>query len=311
MNILVLSVSRKVQLIKSLKSSCKSSFRKLFCADSSNESPALYFGDEFVIVPKINSNNLLNYLLSYCKCNNITFILPTSDHDMVFLVDARAVLEENGITVLMSDSSTVSDCLSKFKFSKICVNNNLPVPQQYHSLNNLEYPCVGKLNTSQASKGVFFIKTHEDLTELLKKYNFSDFIFQEYINSPEYTIDSFYGKSGELVCAVPRERLKVINGESIVSETVYIPELIDLAEKLSLVFDFLGHVTIQVFFNGTKISLVEINPRFGGASNLSFNAGLNSPEWTLNLINKHYKLIKADGIRYNLKMLRYSQDFFV
>ena len=75
MNVIALSVSRKVQLIKSLKSACKSSSRRLFCADSSNESPALYFGDEFVIVPKINSNNLLNYLLSYCKCNNITFIL--------------------------------------------------------------------------------------------------------------------------------------------------------------------------------------------------------------------------------------------
>ena len=56
--------------------------------------------------------------------------------------------------------------------------------------------------------------------------------------------------------------------------------------------------------------MIEINPRFGGASNLSFKAGLKSPEWMLHLIDKKDDLIYADNIKYNLKMLRYSQDFF-
>jgi carbamoyl-phosphate synthase large subunit len=311
MNILALSVSRKVQLIKSIKDACRASSRKLFCADASDESPALYFGDDFVIVPKINSKNLLSYLLNYCKCNNITFILPTSDHDMVFLTTVREKLRMHGIMVLMSDSSTINNCISKFKFAEICNNNNIPMPYIYSCLEDIKYPCVGRLNISQASKGVFLIKTHEDLKILLKKYDFSELIFQEYIDSQEYTIDSFYGKNGKLVCAIPRKRLKVIDGESVISETVYIPELIDLADQLSLVFNFFGHITIQAFFNGSKISVIEINPRFGGASNLSFNAGLRSPEWILHLINKKYELIHTDNIKYNLKMLRYSQDFFL
>jgi len=226
------------------------------------------------------------------------------------LTNVREELLNNDITVLMSDSSTINNCISKFKFSEICNNNNIPTPYIYSSLNDIKYPCVGKLNVSQASKGVFYINTHEDLEILLKKYDFSELIFQKYIDSQEYTIDSFYGKNGKLVCAVPRKRLRVIDGESIISETAYVPELIDLADQLSSIFNFFGHVTIQAFFDGKKISVIEINPRFGGASNLSFNAGLKSPEWILHLINKKDDLIHVNNIKYNLKMLRYSQDFF-
>ena len=310
MNIIALSVSRKVQLIKSIKDACKTSSRKLFCADASEESAALYFADDFVITPKINSNNLLAFLLNYCRQNDITFILPTSDHDMIFLTNVREELKNNGITVLMSDSTTINNCISKFKFSEICNINNIPIPTVYSSLKDIEYPCAAKLNVSQASKGVFFIKKYKDLESLLKKYDFSELLFQKFIDSQEYTIDSFYGKNGKLVCAVPRKRLRIVDGESIISETAFVPELIDLADQLSSIFNFFGHITIQAFFDGTEVSVIEINPRFGGASNLSFKAGLKSPEWMLHLIDKKDDLIYADNIKYNLKMLRYSKDFF-
>ena len=309
MNILALSVSSKVQLINSLKDACKMSSRKLFCADASKDSAALYFGDDFVIVPKINSNQLLDFLINYCSSNDITFIIPTSDHDLVFLVTVREKLLMHGIKVLMSDSSTINNCISKFKFNEIC-HNNILMPTIYSFLEDIKYPCVAKLNISQASKGVFILENKQDLNKLLEKYDFSEIIFQDFIDSQEYTIDSFYGNNGELICAIPRERLKVVNGESVISKTVYIPALIDLAAHLSSLFNFLGHITIQAFYDGSKIHLIEVNPRFGGASNLSFNAGLKSPEWTLHLINKDNKLITVDDIKYNLKMLRYSKDFF-
>jgi carbamoyl-phosphate synthase large subunit len=229
---------------------------------------------------------------------------------MVFLTTVREKLKKHGIQILMSESSTIDDCLSKFKFAEICANNGLPVPSVYTCLEDIEYPCVAKLNTSQASKGVFIIKTHESLKRLLNKYNFSELIFQEYIKAQEYTLDSFYGRNGELICSVPRKRLKVVDGESIISETEHVPELINLAEQLSSVFKFWGHITIQVFFDGSRANLIEINPRFGGASNLGFNAGLKSLEWMLCLINKNYEQIQVGEIKYNLKMLRYSQDFF-
>jgi carbamoyl-phosphate synthase large subunit len=312
MNILVLSVSRKVQLISSLKDACSTLPIKIFCADSSEESAALYFGDGFVILPKTNDNSFMNTVINYCKDNNITLILPTSDFDMSFLTGHREDLAIQGIYVLMSESLTVNTCLSKFKFMEICKANNIPIPNSYPSLKEIVYPCVGRLDASQASQGVFIIKSPKALQELLNKYSHSDIIFQEYINFPEYTIDAFFGSEGELVCAVPRRRIKVVNGESVISMTENIPELISLANRLSpSVFKFWGHITIQVFFDGHKIIIIEINPRFGGASNLSIKAGLNSPKWMLELISDKDAFIEVGKINYDLKMLRYSEDIFV
>lgn len=311
MNIIALSVSRKVQLIKKLKNICKESSRKLFCADSSKDSPALYFGDDFIILPKNNSKNFLSFIIEFCKSKNITFILPTSDHDLVYLVTVREILLKEGISVLMSDSLTIMNCISKFKFADICKKNDISIPQIYSSKYNIKFPCIARLDRSQSSRGTFLIRTKDELNQLLQKYDFSELLFQKYIDSQEYTIDSFYGKDGKLVSAVPRKRIKVVDGESIISETVYIPELINIADKLSLVFSFFGHITIQAFFNNSQLNIIEVNPRFGGASNLSFNAGLKSPEWMLHLINKNYKLIYPENIKYNLKMLRYSQDYIL
>lgn len=41
---------------------------------------------------------------------------------------------------------------------------------------------------------------------------------------------------------------------------------------------FVGHVTVLAFYSPDNyLNLIEVNPRFGGASNLSIVAGLDSP----------------------------------
>jgi carbamoyl-phosphate synthase large subunit len=274
-------------------------------------SPALYFGDEYKIFPSNNDKNFLSLVVQYCKENSISLILPTSDRDMSLLIEERSFLLQSGIKVLMSDSSTIKMCLSNFSFIKTCIDYDLPIPKSYSSISDIEYPCVGKLDLSQGSKGVFLIKNVDDLSELLAKYDFSELMFQRYINSTEYSIDAFYGEKGELVSAIARERVEVVNGESTVTMTYNIPKLVLLAEKLSTIFNFWGHVTIQAFYDGDEVSLIEINPRFGGASSLSIEAGLETPKWTLDLIDNPNLSPAVSELKYGLKMLRYPEDLFL
>ncbi len=311
MNLLILSVSKKVQLIKKLKNACHLVSRKLFCADMSINAPALYFGDDFKIFPSYKDKTFLSVVVKYCHNKNISLIIPTSDRDMAFLIKERPFLLKNGIRVLMSESSSIQKCLSNFCFIKTCIDNDFPIPTVYSSINDIEYPCVAKLDSSQAANGVFFLNNEIKLNQILKKYQSSEFIFQKYVNSNEYSIDAFYGHTGELVSAVARERVEVINGESIITETKDIPELINLARNISSVFKFWGHITIQAFYDGSEVSLIEINPRFGGASSLSIQAGLETPQWTLNLIDNPLFNPSPVELKYNLKLLRYSEDFFL
>ena len=311
MNLLVLSVSKKVQLIKKLKEACNSYSRKLFCGDMSINSPALYFGDEFIVLPANEDKTFLSALVGYCKEKNISMILPTSDRDICLFTKKRNFLLKNGIVVLMSESASIRNCLSNFSFVETCINHGLPLPKIYYSISEIEFPCVGKLDESQSTKGVFFIKNQSELSKILKKYDFSELIFQKHINSIEYSIDAFYGHKGNLISAIARERIEVINGESSVTETKDLPELITLADNLTSAFNFWGHITIQAFYDGTEINLIEINPRFGGASSLSFMSGLYSPKWTLDLIENPFSTIEVNKLKYNYKLLRYSEDFFL
>ncbi|KKL08155.1 hypothetical protein LCGC14_2578730, partial [marine sediment metagenome] len=56
---------------------------------------------------------------------------------------------------------------------------------------------------------------------------------------------------------------------------------------------------------------IEINPRFGGASNIAFKAGMESPLKILQIIKGENVKQFIGEFRENLIMLRYTQDFFI
>ena len=62
-------------------------------------------------------------------------------------------------------------------------------------------------------------------------------------------------------------------------------------------FKFFGHINIQAFIIKNKVVFIEINPRFGGASSLSIEYGLDSFYWLLIEILK----IKNLKIMFNKK----------
>jgi carbamoyl-phosphate synthase large subunit len=94
----------------------------------------------------------------------------------------------------------------------------------------------------------------------------------------EHSIDVYVNRRGRVVDAAPRTRIRIHNGESVVTETVEHPELVAVAvESLPL----RGHLVIQAFARERDVTLIECNPRVGGASTLGFHAGVDSPRWAL------------------------------
>ena len=68
----------------------------------------------------------------------------------------------------------------------------------------------------------------------------------------------------------------------------------------------------QAFHDDAGTRFIEINPRFGGASNLSIQAGLASPERILQMARgQDVEAARPRAIAYGLTMLRYSQDRIV
>jgi carbamoyl-phosphate synthase large subunit len=110
-------------------------------------------------------------------------------------------------------------------------------------------------------------------------------MYQEFINGEEYSVDLFADFSGTVISVVPRRRLKVLSGESSVTETCKNSALIAEAIKLSSVLKLIGHSVLQCFVSGGNIIWTDVNCRFGGASIVAIKAGCLSPLWMKELIN--------------------------
>ena len=112
--------------------------------------------------------------------------------------------------------------------------------------------------------------------------------------------------------AVARRRLQVQDGEATKSRTQDVPALTDQALKLCAALGLVGHNVVQAFHDDAGTRFIEINPRFGGASNLSIQAGLASPERILQMARgQDVEAARPRAIAYGLTMLRYSQDRIV
>jgi len=72
-----------------------------------------------------------------------------------------------------------------------------------------------------------------------------------------------------------------------------------------------GQNTIQCFLRDGKPLFIEINPRFGGAANLSIRAGADSPSYLLRLMRGETLESCLGQFTNHLTMLRFVEDTFL
>lgn len=311
LNILITSASRKVSLVRNFKKVLGSN-GKIISADINLESPALYFADEYVVVPRSDDSNFINFIINFCKNNHIKLIIPTRDEELLLFSKNKEIFSDIGVKIMVSDVETIEICQDKLKFIDFCESNGFGVPKSYKSPELItinDFPLFLKPIFGKSAMDTFKVDSFDELNEILSKDN--DFIIQEYVKAQEYTIDLFADFEGNVISAIPRQRTYVWGGESLVTKIVknkkIIDESVNLAQKLKLK----GHNTIQCFFDGENVKFIEVNPRFGGAASISFEAGANSAEFLIKLINNEKLESKIGDFRDNLISLRFVEDYFI
>ena len=234
--------------------------------------PALYVADEKMVG---NPSEI-------CKCYDA--IVPTRDAELLNFSTQFS-------NAIVSKSEAIIHTF-KCNFNYFCKINNFPFPVTIPPKMYFVKPLVGA-----GSRGV-------------SKIDGINNIIQEFIDWPEYTIDVFIHPNGTPISAVPRERIKIINGESWTSKTVKCPALIDASLDLCSKIGLIWHSTVQAFYNGKDIKFIEVMNRFGGGAPLSFAAGANSPMWIVDILKG--KKVKPHIGEYvaDLTMAKYTEEVF-
>ena len=302
MNILLTSVGRRTYLIEYFKEAMHG-VGKVY-ASNSEYTYTLSHADEYVITPIIYDEKYIDFLIKYCKDNNISAIISLFDIDLFILSKNKKRFEENGIFVVVSDENTIEICNDKWKTYLFLKENKIDCPKTYKSLQDakvaldrkeLDYPIIIKPRWGMGSIGIFVADDEEELnlfTKKIRKQIFNSYLkyesnqdieecilFQEKINGLEYGLDVFNDFDSNLVSVVVKQKIAMRAGETDVAKTVDSSEYKEIAEKLSKGLKHIGDLDVDIFkTSDNRIFVLELNCRFGGQYPFSHLAGVNYPK---------------------------------
>lgn len=312
MNVLILSAAAKVLLVRSFRAAVAEFGGRVIAADIAPDNAALFAADAGVLLPRSDDPSFADMLERVVKAHRVRLIAPTRDGELAVLADLKSRFAEMGATILAPSSQALAIVQDKRRFVAFCAENGFPVARVFEPNDKPDrFPVFARPATGAGGRGAGPIADAATWTALgaLREA----LVIQEFVAAPEYTIDVVMDLRGRPIEAVTRRRLVVRNGEAVKSRVESQPRLRDASLALAETLGLVGHNVVQAFVlaNG-DLRFIEVNPRFGGASNLSIAAGLDSPRRIVELLmGRGDAARRARPIRIGLTMLRYSDDVLV
>jgi carbamoyl-phosphate synthase large subunit len=280
-SILVTSASRKAPLLRVTRDALSriDPAAQMIAGDSDATALARFVADEFWRMPPTIDANL-DAILEGCLERDVCAVLPTRDSELRFWALHQGVFAEVGISVIVSSLEAVQRCLDKLAFSQYGSQVGISVVPASESLEAAgKGPFVVKERFGAGSRTIGLnldfasARTHASLLNAP--------IFQPYVDGPELSIDGWLDAGGRVVGVILRTRDVVVNGESQVTTTLRSPQLEADARAALDLLDLRGPVVMQAILASDGIRIIEVNPRFGGASTLAISAGLDMLYWSL------------------------------
>lgn len=283
-NVLVTSISKKVPLLVAIRHAFSAYGWPctLHGGDADATCIGHYWVDHFWPMPLLKDLPV-EELIAYCTAQGITVIFPTRDRELPYFARHKTELLAHGIHVMVSPSQAIEMALDKLHFYQDLSRMGFPVIETADSPIHLNSPesYVVKERTGAGGRSILLHSPLEEAVHharLLKKP-----IYQPYITGEEYSVDLYVSQDKQVLGTVARQRNRIEHGEAQVSTTKHFAQLETLCQQMALAMNIQGHAIFQALHQPETqmFKVIECNPRFGGASTLSFAAGLHSVAWAV------------------------------
>jgi carbamoyl-phosphate synthase large subunit len=280
--VLVSSSSRKAPLITAIKAAVNriDNFSRVICGDISPDVLTSFIGDDFWLMPE-TKDEMLDEILCGCKTRGINIILPTRDGELEFWSTHAKFFASHNIKIIISSIASIRRCVDKKLFSDFGKAQNLSFIPSSMDINFLDASrYVVKERYGAGSRSVGIGLDYKQALDHASKLNYP--IFQPFVEGEEFSVDAWANNFHQVKGLVLRRRNLVINGESQItttfSDTFIENEMKKIIEKLEL----RGPIVLQAIKDPQGIvHVIECNARFGGASNLGIEAGVDSLFWSI------------------------------
>jgi carbamoyl-phosphate synthase large subunit len=312
-NILILSAGRRVELVNRFKSAIENLELKgkIIAGDCSDLAPALYFADEKIILPRVDSGKYINAIIDVCKEFSVDLVVPTIDTELLLLSEYKKEIELKGkCKLLISSNKVIEICRDKILTQKYLEDKGFGIPKMfsYEDIVDEDFPLFIKPKSGSSSIDAYKLESMSDLNNYIKMVN--DPIIQEFAEGEEYTVDVFVDFDGNIITIVPRLRIATRSGEIAKGRIVKDPLIINDVKILINELKPIGHITVQLMKTSDGIKYIEINPRFGGGAPMSIDSGANSCENLLKLMCGK-RLSYNENYRDNVTFLRFDSSICI
>ncbi len=281
MNVLITAASRRVPLVQAFKNAIASLGvpGRVVVTDVNPLSPAVQVADRAYRVPLAHDPEYLSELLKICEAERIGLAVPTIDDEVELFGAAREKFAALGTLAACSSEQTAALCNDKYATWRQLAAAGIPAARTYlpkDLVSKPPFPLFIKPRIGRGAVGAHRIRNKRELAFFVRYVD--NPVIQEYLESPEYTIDVLCDLTGRPVHIVPRERVVIRAGVMDRGRTVKWPALIELAEHVCQAIAFVGAFNIQCRLREGWPAIFEINPRFSGGIPLTIAAGADFPK---------------------------------
>ncbi len=277
---------------------------KVVTTEISDTAPGIFSADICYRVPRAISPEYPHAILKICKKEAINAIIPLLDLDIAVFSKNREMFESEGITFLLSPNATIDIALDKLATANFLGKNGLPNPKTIIATDwekyseKITYPILIKprfpAKRSTIGYDISVLHNNSEVKTILNNLNEAsqDYVFQEYLQGTELTVDFFCDNHGNLVSAVPGERLNAMskafskNGGAISEGRIFHDDNISaMVRRLTEKTRFFGPGNFQAYrLASGDIKITEINPRMTGATVMTNASGMNFFQWSIDLL---------------------------
>lgn len=312
-NILISPVGGRV--VHGIVEYFKSKRFRIVGIDSNQEAIGKNFVDVFYKVPQAGSPIYSSAILRILADENIYAFISWLDQEIMFW-NERCYNNEIPEDILgifcFSFNKNLKEFTDKYIFNRILCDRGFFTPKtwllsEYLTKVNVVLPILIKPRISSGSRNIFIIKDRLSFDYHLHYIKGSkDFIVQEYIFGPEYTVD-FFSLGGKVSNIVVRKRIEYTS-VSLRGEIIHNRDIEDIVSKFGSDFKIDGLNNIQIIEFKGRYCITDFNPRPSGTIMFSINAGV---DFLKNVMEKkENKKITIYRKPKKIKMIRFLSEYY-
>jgi carbamoyl-phosphate synthase large subunit len=279
MNLLISCIGRRGYMAEWFRASMAPGDRVIGTSNTRHTS-AFADCDLAAVVPDIASDEYIPAMLDLCAREGVDGLLSFLDIDVLRLSPHLQRFRDIGVVPLLPEAPIAEMCWDKSAAARFLTGSGIEHPPTFEGLasaraavrsGELTFPFIVKPRRGAGSRNTMLARTPRELEVFMGLE--PEMIAQKRLGGYEIGIDVLNDLDGHVLSVVVKRNIKFVDGDAWQAMTIRHDAALEVAARVSGLLGQPGPLDLDAFVDGDTVTVLEMNPRFGGGYPYSHLAG--------------------------------------